>query len=96
MCSFRYILNFKKNIACLFDIRLGINLFSIEVLILSNLLLKKVKNLSAVIHAENPKPMGAIYFKLNEMNCLKSNFLQTILSRIFLTLNNLNHELKTL
>ena len=49
-----------KNIAYLFDIRLGINIMSIEVLILENLLLKKLKFLSAVIHTEIPKPMDAI------------------------------------
>lgn len=49
-----------KNITYFFDIRSGINIMSIEVVILENLLLKKLKFLSPVIHIENPKPMDAI------------------------------------
>lgn len=60
-----------KNITYFFDIRSGINIMSNEVVILENLLLKKLKFLSPVIHIENPKPMDAIYFKLSEMNCFK-------------------------
>jgi hypothetical protein len=49
-----------KNITFFFDIRPGINIMSTEVVILENLLLKKLKFLSAVIHTEIPKPMDAI------------------------------------
>ena len=49
-----------KNITFFFDIRPEINIMSTEVVILENLLLKKLKFLSAVIHTEIPKPMDAI------------------------------------
>lgn len=49
-----------RNITYFFDIRSGINIMSNEVVILENLLLKKLKFLYAVIHTESPKPMDAI------------------------------------